>query len=66
MATTAANLDDTYRHKAQVMDAACEAIDRDPATMRRSMMIFGLIADDERSSESSAFSPWLHLKCIRH
>ncbi len=40
---------DVYRHKANVLAEACEKIGRDPATVRRSMMVFGLIADDQRS-----------------
>lgn len=41
--------EETYQHKVNVLAAACEANDRDPATVRRSMMVFGLIASDERS-----------------
>lgn len=38
-----------YQHKIDVLTVACEKLDRDPATIHRSMMVFGLIAGDERS-----------------
>lgn len=38
-----------YQHKLDVLNAACEKLDRDPATLHQSMMVFGLIAGDERS-----------------
>ena len=41
--------EDAYRHKCDVLAAACEKVERDPATVHRSMMVFGLVAGDERS-----------------
>jgi F420-dependent oxidoreductase-like protein len=40
---------DAYRHKCEVLASACQAEDRNPADIRRSMMAFGLVARDERS-----------------
>ncbi len=41
--------EETYQHKVDVLAAACDQLDRDPATVHRSMMTFGLVAGDERS-----------------
>lgn len=41
--------EDMYRHKVDVLEKSCEEIRRDPATIHRSMMVFGLVAGDERS-----------------
>lgn len=41
--------EEMYRHKLEVLHAECDKLDRDPATLHRSMMVFGLIAGDERS-----------------
>ncbi len=41
--------EEMYQHKIDVLAAACEKVARDPATIHRSMMVFGLIAGDERS-----------------
>ena len=40
---------DEYRHKVSVLADRCADIDRDPATVRRSVMGFPLVAGDERS-----------------
>jgi alkanesulfonate monooxygenase SsuD/methylene tetrahydromethanopterin reductase-like flavin-dependent oxidoreductase (luciferase family) len=40
---------ETYRHKVNVVAERCADVDRDPATLHRSMMVFGLVADDERT-----------------
>ena len=38
-----------YQHKVDVLHASCDKVDRDPNTIHRSMMVFGLVAGDERS-----------------
>jgi len=40
---------DVYRQKTEVLAAECEKLGRDPATVHRSMMAFGLVAGDGRS-----------------
>lgn len=37
---------DVYRHKVSVLEAHCDAEGRDPATIRRSMMMFALVGPD--------------------
>ncbi len=47
---TAVNMPiDLYRHKVGVLEGHCVDVDRDPATVHRSMMAFGIAAGDERS-----------------
>ncbi|MFQ5381704.1 MAG: TIGR03560 family F420-dependent LLM class oxidoreductase [Dehalococcoidia bacterium] len=38
---------DVFRHKLSVLDRHCEAEDRDPAGIAKSMMTFGLVGPDE-------------------
>lgn len=38
-----------YAEKVKLLAARCEKIGRDPATVHRSMMVFGLVAGDERA-----------------
>lgn len=40
---------DVYKYLTEVLAARCEDVGRDPATLHRSMMAFGLVAGDERS-----------------
>ena len=40
---------ETYQHKVNVLAERCADVDRDPATLHRSMMAFGLVAGDERT-----------------
>ena len=44
--TPAMPLDD-YRRKCEVLERHCEAVGRDPASIRRSMMTFGLVGPNE-------------------
>ncbi len=44
--TPAMPLDD-YRHKCEVLERHCEAVGRDPASIKRSMMTFGLVGPNE-------------------
>jgi F420-dependent oxidoreductase-like protein len=44
---------DSYRHKVQVLERHCEAEQRDPATIRRSMMAFGLVGPSQASIDSA-------------
>ena len=36
-----------YRHKCEVLEQHCEAVERDPASIKRSMMSFGLVGPSE-------------------
>ena len=38
---------DDYRHKCEVLERHCEAVGRDPASIKRSMMTFGLVGPNE-------------------
>ena len=38
---------DAYRHKCEVLEQHCEAVGRDPASIKRSMMSFGLVGPNE-------------------
>lgn len=40
---------DAYAHKRDVLAAHCDAVGRDPRTIRRSMMVFGIVGPDERA-----------------
>lgn len=40
---------DVYAHKVQVLEQHCEAVGRDPSTIKRSMMTFAVIGPDEHS-----------------
>lgn len=40
---------DTYKERTELVAQLCEDLDRDPATLHRSMLRFGLIAGDDRS-----------------
>lgn len=40
---------DVYKEKSQLVGEQCEGLGRDPATLHRSMMRFGIMAGDERS-----------------
>lgn len=45
---------ETYRHKREVLERHCEAEGRDPATIRRSMMVFAVVGPDEASLDAAA------------
>ncbi|HCV00114.1 MAG TPA: LLM class F420-dependent oxidoreductase [Dehalococcoidia bacterium] len=40
-----------YRHKCQILEQHCEVVGRDPASIRRSMMSFGLVGPNEATIE---------------
>jgi alkanesulfonate monooxygenase SsuD/methylene tetrahydromethanopterin reductase-like flavin-dependent oxidoreductase (luciferase family) len=42
---------DAYRERLRVIDAACESIGRDPATMWRTLGLYALCGEDERDLE---------------
>ena len=39
----------TYSERAQILNAHCEAFDRDPSTIKRSMMTFGIVGPNEKA-----------------
>ncbi|MCC6388800.1 MAG: TIGR03560 family F420-dependent LLM class oxidoreductase [Dehalococcoidia bacterium] len=45
---------ETYRRKQEVLERHCEAEGRDPATIRRSMMVFAVVGPDEASLHAGA------------
>ncbi len=45
---------ETYRRKTEVLERHCEAEGRDPATIRRSMMVFAVVGPDEASLHAGA------------
>jgi F420-dependent oxidoreductase-like protein len=40
---------EAYAHKKEVLERHCEAIGRDPATIKRSMMVFGLMGPNKQT-----------------
>ena len=49
-----------YGHKCEVLERHCEAVDRDPATIARSMMLFPLAAPNEAALEGVARKTMAH------
>ena len=49
-----------YAHKCEVLERHCEAVDRDPATIARSMMLFPLAALNEAALEGVARKTMAH------
>lgn len=44
---------DTYAHKAEVLAAHCAAVGRDPKSIRRSMMTFGVVGPNEKALDAA-------------
>ena len=44
---------EAYSHKKAVLEQHCEAVGRDPATVRRSMMTFGIIGHTQEALEQA-------------
>jgi alkanesulfonate monooxygenase len=42
---------DAYRERLRVLDAACDAVGRDPATMWRTLGLYALCGEDDRDLE---------------
>ena len=47
---------EAYSHKKAVLEQRCEAVGRDPATVRRSMMTFGIIGHTQEALEQATRS----------
>lgn len=44
---------ETYRQKLSVLELHCEAVGRDPAAIRRSMMVFAIVGPNERELDAA-------------
>ncbi len=45
---------DAYRHKREVLERHCEAVNRDPATIKRSMMVFAIVGPTEEALDAAS------------
>ena len=45
---------EAYAHKVEVLERHCEAVGRDPATIRRSMMAFGIVGPTQPAVDSAS------------
>ena len=45
---------DGYRHKLDVLEKHCAAVRRDPATIRRSMMVFAIVGPNEAALDAAS------------